>query len=95
MTVTLRFLASPFLEKKVKALIEIKELVERFEGFYTHRPRPSISKQALIQWITNNEVLERVLIGDNLHSELIKRATELAAFLSKNDEFPSRITIRY
>ena len=37
-------------------------------------------------------MLERVLVGDNLHEELIKRATDLASFLCRQNEFPSKIS---
>jgi len=32
-----------------------------------------------------------VLIGDNLHTELIKRVSDVAAFLCNNGEFPRMI----
>lgn len=32
-----------------------------------------------------------MLIGDNLHTELIKRVSDVAAFLCNNGEFPRMI----
>lgn len=61
LTLALKFINSQYLEKRVRALIEIKELAERIDGgsrVDLMKMRPQISKETLIEWIHTNQILE-------------------------------------
>jgi ubiquitin carboxyl-terminal hydrolase 9/24 len=87
LTLALKFLRSPYLEKRVKAVIEVKEVLERTE---LPKGRPK-SRETMIKWLRDNRILESLLVGDSIHPELIKRCTDLAVFLCKNNAFPSKL----
>lgn len=83
----LKFLRSPFLEKRVKGVTEIKDILERFET----TKRRLVSKDFLVKWLQENQILEMLLLGDSVHPELIKRAGEIGVFLCRNSVFQSEM----
>ena len=83
MTIALKFLKSPYLEKRVKGVTEIKDLTERIDGI----KKRSISKIELVKFIKENQIIETLLLGDSVHCELIKRCADIVVFLSKNNAF--------
>ncbi|CAD8074991.1 unnamed protein product [Paramecium primaurelia] len=86
---SLKFLKSTFLEKRVKGLCEIKDFTEKFK-FETSsqiKMKTSISKDDLIKWITQNKILDYTVLGDSVHPELIKRSSDVAIFLCRNQAF--------
>jgi len=40
-----------------------------------------------VKWIKDSKILELGLLGDSVHPELIKRSSEIAIFLCKNNAF--------
>ncbi|CAD8154340.1 unnamed protein product [Paramecium pentaurelia] len=85
----LKFLKSSFLEKRVKGISEIKDFTERskYDEQTNLKFRCSISKDDLIRWITQNKILDYTLLGDSVHPELIKRSSDIAVFLCRNQTF--------
>lgn len=85
----LKFLKSNFLEKRVKGLSEIKDFTEKlkFETSSQIKLKTSINKEELIKWIVYNRILDFTVLGDSVHPELIKRASDVAFFLCKNQAF--------
>ncbi|CAD8161247.1 unnamed protein product [Paramecium octaurelia] len=85
----LKFLKSTFLEKRVKGLCEIKDFTEKlkFETTSQIKLKNSTNKEELIKWITQNRILDFTLLGDSVHPELIKRSSDVAVFLCKNQVF--------
>ena len=49
--------------------------------------RNKITKEDLIKWITENKILDYTLLGDSVHPELIKRSSDVAVFLCRNQSF--------
>lgn len=84
MSISLKFLKSPYLEKRVKGVTEIKDLTEKIDGM----KKRSISKNDLVKFIKENNIIETLLLGDSVHSELIKRCADIVVFLSRNNAFP-------
>jgi ubiquitin carboxyl-terminal hydrolase 9/24 len=41
----------------------------------------------LVRFIEDNRILEALILGENLHAELIKRSTEIVLFLCRNNAF--------
>ncbi|CAD8072236.1 unnamed protein product [Paramecium sonneborni] len=87
---SLKFLKSSFLEKRVKGISEIKDFTEKlkFEQQTNQKFRSSVNKDDLIGWITQNRILDYTLLGDSVHPELIKRSSDIAVFLCRNQAFP-------
>lgn len=84
----MKFLKSPYLEKRVKGISEIKEFTEKIRAeTIGAKIRTSIQKDYLTKWIRENKILELSLLGDSVHPELIKRCSEIAVFLCKNNAF--------
>ncbi|CAD8065465.1 unnamed protein product [Paramecium primaurelia] len=86
----LTFLKSNFLEKRVKGLCEIKDFIEKFK-FETNSQiemmKNSMNKDEFIQLIIQNKILDYTLLGDSAHPELMKRSSDVAIFLCKNQVF--------
>ena len=84
-----KFLQSPYLEKKVRGAVELKQLIEDVEPIYpSNRSRLTyINKQFLVRFIMENKILDCLILGENIHPELIKRSTEIVIFLCKNNSF--------
>lgn len=82
----LRLINCPFMEKKLKGVTEIKEIIESL-----HESNPknrNITSEIAAKWIIENKVLENIL--ENTHEEIIKRMANIFVFLSnagmlKND----------
>jgi ubiquitin carboxyl-terminal hydrolase 9/24 len=87
MAIALKFVKSPFLEKRVKGVTEIKELAEKVEGV----KRRSISKSDLVKFIKDNLIIEGMLLGDSVHSELVKRSADIVVFLARCQAFPAEM----
>ena len=81
---------SPYLEKRVKGVTEIKEIIEGADKSSPGKSRTkSLNREFMIKWLRDNRILELLLVGDSIHPELVKRSTDLAVFLCKNNVFPS------
>jgi ubiquitin carboxyl-terminal hydrolase 9/24 len=79
-----KFFCSPFLEKRVRAAVELKQLIEEVEANGQFRPKLGFSRQDLIKFIEDVGVLEHLILGENVHPELIKRSTEIVIFLDRH-----------
>ena len=86
-----KFLISPYLEKKLKGINEIKEISDKIEkscyimGF--DKSSQYLTPELFIEWIIKNKVIE-LLIGDSLHIEIIKRCHDIIKFMCKYGHFP-------
>eukprot|EP01022_Parablepharisma_sp_SALTPOND_P000568 TRINITY_DN102_c1_g2_i1.p1 TRINITY_DN102_c1_g2~~TRINITY_DN102_c1_g2_i1.p1 ORF type:complete len:1279 (+),score=158.36 TRINITY_DN102_c1_g2_i1:13122-16958(+) len=94
MLLSLKFIQSPYLEKRLQGIAEIRKMIERVEPpatnqrFMTqplvlHKP-PWFTSEYLAKWILNNKILD-IILGEGVHPELIKRTTHILAFLAKKD----------
>eukprot|EP00826_Nyctotherus_ovalis_P021903 TRINITY_DN17151_c0_g1_i3.p1 TRINITY_DN17151_c0_g1~~TRINITY_DN17151_c0_g1_i3.p1 ORF type:complete len:250 (+),score=62.47 TRINITY_DN17151_c0_g1_i3:839-1588(+) len=79
MQITLKFLQSESLEKRLNGIGEIKRLVERAENL-----PESDNENFLLDWILRNHILE-IILHENTHSEIIKRASPIFAFLARKN----------
>jgi hypothetical protein len=77
---SLKFIKAPFLEKRVKGVTDIKEMIERVEN----NTSKAWTRGTLVSWICDNCVVEMLLLGENVHSELVKRCGDLVVFLIRN-----------
>lgn len=80
----LKLLKCPYMEKKLKGLSEIKELIE---GVSEKEPSGKrkykfLNSEVLAKWIVENKVLETVV--ENAHEEMIKRLSCVLIFLAEN-----------
>lgn len=89
----LKFLKSPYLEKRVKGISEIRDLIEKLDAPNAVFPNKTklITKEYMVKWVRDNNILELLLLGDSIHPELVKRCSDIAAFLTKNNSFNSTI----
>ena len=90
---SLILLKSPFLEKQLNGLADIKRLIERVNqasNNYNNSYRDKEPMQALrwlnaellSKWIIDNKILEMIL-SENAHAELVKRLGTILIFLAK------------
>jgi hypothetical protein len=95
--VALKCFRSPYLEKRLAGLNDIKELIGNVrkdeygqkvrQGSFTmmpsmvHKNDSSIDSPALAQWLRTNNILEQ-LYGENMHPELVRRCVDIPRFLS-------------
>ena len=49
----------------------------------------SITKDTMIKWIRDNQILEFLLTGESIHPELVKRCADVAVFLCRHNQFPN------
>ena len=82
LNLALRLLQCPFMEKKLKGLSEIKEIIECVTGKdpAIRRRYRFLSAETLAKWIVKHKVLE-IIIEDS-HVELFKRISNLLIFLA-------------
>ena len=92
LNLALRFLKSPFFEKRIKGMNEFKVVQEQVfgHGKPAKRGRTPQEPRALdvatyAKWITDNRLVE-FLFEENLHSELIKRSACILLVLAQDPE---------
>lgn len=87
---TLKVLKSPYLERKIKAMNEFKEFIDRADPnpdpkkLGDKRPFRYITQEKLRNWIVKEKLIEYIL-GDETHVELLKRSAILLSFLSQTN----------
>lgn len=91
-----QFIASPYLEKRVKAIMELKDMIEKVEcdavrtqqlgNLAAVRKLKVVDKNQLVSFIKEKQIVEALMLGSNTHQEIIKRTTDIVAFISKNDQ---------
>lgn len=80
MKITLKFMKSESLEKRLNAITEIKKMVEQAEG----DRMGDIDEKFLLDWVLKNNILQSIL-SENTHSEIIKRASPIFGFLARRN----------
>lgn len=100
----LKYLKSPFFEKRLKGVNEIKEISERIEmtenyassteNYYYQISRKKFMKyltsDLFLKWISENKIVE-ILLGDSMHVEIIKRCHDILIFMCKRKYMPPDI----
>lgn len=87
---TLKMLRCPFLERKIRAMNEFKDFVDRADPYLDFRklgdrkPLKYINQEKLRNWFIQQKVVEYIL-GDETHVELLKRAPILFNFLCQTN----------
>jgi hypothetical protein len=76
MMISLKFLQSGSLEKRLNAIGDIKRMIEHVET------KIGLSDEFLKNWLLEHNILGKVL-DENTHSEIIKRSSVIFAFLAK------------
>ena len=96
----LKFLTCSFFEKRLKGIIRIKELAEKID-LYEQDPKISaqssspkllkhLDSKTFIDWIFKNRIFELIL-GDSIHTEIIKRTHEILKFIGKYETIPNSL----
>lgn len=86
----LSLLKSPFLEKKIRALNEFKDFIDRADPSVDVKQLGEKRRfrywnfEKLKQWICNKKVLE-YLLGDQFHIETVKRSAGIMKFLANQN----------
>lgn len=89
MLIALKFLQSPYLEKRLNGLADIKKMIDIVE-------KPAIqmkysqkvvlfTSDYLAKWIVENNILG-IILNENAHAELVKRTSSILIFLAKKKE---------
>lgn len=93
----LKFIKCPFLERRLKGIMAIKEMIKRsravprsiYSGAQTQttqnqtKPLKCLKEQNISQWILDNNLV-LLLMKDYAHIEVTKRAAEILKCLSRN-----------
>lgn len=90
LSLSLKLLRCPYMEKQLKALVDIREIIENFD-----KPEESRSliytKEKLANWIIENKVIQTVI--ENSHEEMVKRTGILFIFLAKTEKLSEDILL--
>lgn len=92
----LKFIESPFLEKRLNGLSEIRRMIDKAEPYLEQkhykltRQSTSLTSDDLLSWMMQNNILEKIL-NENAHAELIKRTSPILIFLAKKDKLTKEI----
>ncbi len=80
----LKCVQCPILEKRLHGLSEIKRVIERVHGGLAMRDvrRNGLTEKELVEWILRNNLLG-LLLNENAHSEVVKRASHILLFLAQ------------
>jgi ubiquitin C-terminal hydrolase len=90
--INLKLVTCPFLEKRVKGMNELSEIINRLKpksAGVEYKPARWLTSGALVKWLEANNVVE-LLFSENSHLELIKRASEVLAFISSCNKLTER-----
>lgn len=84
---SLKLLTCPYLEKRLKGLHEIREIIDRCSNKAVNYQKPIrtakwLKPEMLVEWLRQNRVIELIL-GELSHVEMIKRVGSLLIFLAK------------
>ena len=84
MLMALKFLQSPFLEKRLNGLADIRKMIDFVERPVMQHLRKNIffTSDYLAQWIVQNNILG-IILNENAHAELVKRTSNILIFLAK------------
>jgi ubiquitin carboxyl-terminal hydrolase 34 len=97
--VDFKFLKCPYLEKRIQGLNDIRDTINAViakkevlrhpmysPNSLSYDPDPvAIDAQMMISWLKSKGIVE-YLYGENLHSELIKRSSDILKFIAVEDE---------
>ena len=92
----LKLIESPFLEKRLNGLSEIRNMIEKVDDYLEQkhykpfRQAFSLSSDDLADWMKQNSILEKIL-NENAHAELIKRTSTILIFLAKKERLTKEI----
>jgi len=85
MMLSLKYLQTPYLEKRLNGLADIKKLIDKVT-MNSQMPNSSCSSWVtadyLSKWIVSNNILGKIL-NENTHAELVKRTSSILIFLAK------------
>jgi len=84
MIISLKFLHSGSLEKRLNAIGDIKRMIEHIDT------RSGLSAEFLKEWLIEHNILDKVL-DENTHSEIIKRSSVIFIFLANKKEITTDI----
>jgi ubiquitin carboxyl-terminal hydrolase 34 len=103
--VALKCFRSPYLEKRLAGLNDIKEFIgnvrkddpygQKVRSTFPmmpsvlHKNDSSIDAPKLAQWLRKNNILEQ-LYGENMHPELVRRCVDIPRFLSSEGELEDK-----
>jgi ubiquitin carboxyl-terminal hydrolase 9/24 len=79
----LKLFKSPYMEKRLKGLNEIKELIERVSKNNWYKETTWLSSKILSDWIINEQIIQQIFTYS--HGEMLKRVSDILIFLYKND----------
>jgi ubiquitin carboxyl-terminal hydrolase 9/24 len=84
LALSLKFFQSPYLEKRIRGLHDIKSMVERVKPIKGARGAQAryLTGSSLADWILEVRLIETVF-GENPHIELVKRASDLLVLLAQ------------
>ncbi len=79
LAISLKFLKSPALEKRLNGLAEIKRMIDRADPPL----EAGLSADYLVKWIVEHGILEMIL-NDSAHPELVRRTAHILTFLARH-----------
>lgn len=85
MMLSLKFLQSPYLEKRLNGLADIRRMIDRVELpaiVSQQRPMAGFTSDYLAEWIIKNNILG-IILNENAHAELVKRTSYVLIYLAK------------
>ena len=85
MMLSLKLLQSPFLEKRLNGLADIRKMIDKMELpqiISQQKPSSGFNSEYLAEWIIKNNILG-IILNENAHAELVKRTSYILIFLAK------------
>ena len=78
--IILKFLKCPYMEKRLRAINEINDIIERKSKYSGYS---SGSARSIAEWIVKEQILKQIFSYS--HPEMMKRVSDILTFLYKND----------
>jgi ubiquitin C-terminal hydrolase len=90
LNLTLKLVACPLLEKRVKGMNELNEIINRVKAKPSdYRTTRWLTATSLMGWIETNQLVE-LLFSEKSHLELIRRASDVMTFISSCNKLTER-----
>jgi len=96
MMLSLKYLQTPFLEKRLNGLADIKKMIEKVDLPFSDVHQSLGIKQSwltseyLTKWIVQHNILG-IILNENTHAELVKRTSHILIFLAKKKAITKEI----
>lgn len=85
LTLAAKFIRSPFLQKRIQGLNDLKEFSKRLHS--NKYAEVGMDSKSFCNWLIEEKVIPHIF-GESCHGQLVQRSTELLRLMSQYNKLP-------